>query len=510
MKIFEEKKVKYILEMENISKSFSGITVLDNITFSLRSGEVHALMGENGAGKSTLMKILMGMYNADDGRIILQGKMRTFSSSKDAIENGISMIHQELNPILDMNVAENLFVGRELAHYGVVDKKAMQKETRKIFNELNININATEIMRNLSVAQMQMVEIAKAISLNAKIIIMDEPTSAITDREVEVLFERIRTLKSQGVSIIYISHKLDEIFRIADTITVLRDGKLIGSGRKAELTRNRIISMMVGREIKEIYPKKVTEKGDELLRVEHLTRKNKIHDVSFSLHRGEVLGIAGLMGSGRSELVETIFGMAAFNSGKIYLAGKEVFIKHPKDAIKYKMALITEDRKRTGLNLSASVEHNISIVGLNKLAKWGLINKTKEAEVADGLMEDMKIKATDRRQKVMFLSGGNQQKVVLSKWLMNDPEIFIFDEPTRGIDVGAKRDIYILIGELARQGKGVIVISSEMPEVMGISDRILVMRDGKISGELERKNFNQETIMKYASINGETVYYDKK
>ncbi len=502
--------MEYILEMEGISKSFSGITVLDDITFSLKPGEVHALMGENGAGKSTLMKILMGIYSADAGRIVLQGKARTISSAKDAIENGISMIHQELNPILDMNVAENLFVGRELARYGVVDKKAMQRATSKLFDELSINLNAAEIMRNLSVAQMQMVEIAKAISLNAKIIIMDEPTSAITEKEVEVLFERIRILKNQGVAIIYISHKLDEIFRIADTITVLRDGKLIGSGRRTELTRDRIISMMVGREIKEIYPKIDTKKGDELLRVEHLTRKNKIRDVSFSLHRGEVLGVAGLMGSGRSELVETIFGLAAHSAGKIFVAGKEVFIKHPQDAIKHKMALITEDRKHTGLNLAASVEHNISIVGLNKLAKWGLINKAKEAATADGLIAEMKIKATDRSQRVMYLSGGNQQKVVLSKWLMNDPQIIIFDEPTRGIDVGAKRDIYILIGELARQGKGVIVISSEMPEVMGISDRILVMCDGKLSGELKRNNFNQETIMKYASNHGEIIDYDKK
>ncbi len=488
-----------ILKMESISKSFSGVKVLDNVTFSLKKGEVHALMGENGAGKSTLMKILMGIYSLDEGSIVLQGKTINISNSRDAIEDGIAMIHQELNPILDMSVAENLFVGREISTFGIVNKKAMLIESNKLFQELKINIDPTELMRNLSVAKMQMVEIVKAISLNAKIIIMDEPTSAITEKEVEVLFDRIRVLKNQGVSIIYISHKMDEIFKIADTITVLRDGKLVGSGRQEDLTKDDIISMMVGRQIKEVYPKTDTEIKQELLRVENLNARHKIYNISFSLRAGEVLGIAGLMGSGRSELVETIFGISKHSSGKVFVGGKEISIKHPKDAIKYKIALITEDRKRTGLNLIASVEHNISIVGLKNLARFGLINKMKEAEVAERLIDELKIKTTDKNQKVMFLSGGNQQKVVLSKWLMNEPEIVIFDEPTRGIDVGAKRDIYLLIGELAKQGKGVIVISSEMPEVMGISDRVLVMCEGRISGQLDRKDFDQETIMRYAS-----------
>ena len=499
--------MEYILEMTDICKSFSGVKVLDNVSLRVKEGEVHALMGENGAGKSTLMKILMGIYKSDSGQIAISGEPVAVTGPKDAISKGISMIHQELNPILDMEVSENIFVGRELIKPGlgklkIVDKTAMREETDKLFKSMDININPKTITRYLSVAEMQLVEIVKAISLNSKLVIMDEPTSAITEKEVQVLFGQIKRLKEQGVAIIYISHKMDEIFKISDTITVLRDGTLAGSGKSEDLNRDKLISMMVGREIKEVYPKEDTKIGDVVLEVQNLNRGKKVRDVSFQLKKGEVLGIAGLVGSGRSELVETIFGIWPGTSGKILIHGKETSIKHPKEAIHHKIAMITEDRKQTGLNLKTTVEQNISLVSLKKLSKSGIIDKKRESEAADQYIKSLSIKAHSRKAPVASLSGGNQQKVVLAKWLLSEPDIIIFDEPTRGIDVGAKRDIYLLIGELAKKGKGIIVISSEMPEVMGISDRILVMCEGTVAGELNREAFTQEAIMNYASARG--------
>ncbi len=496
-----------ILQLNKIDKSFSRVKVLDNVSFDLRPGEVHALMGENGAGKSTLMKILMGIYKSDGGEILLDGNKVTIDDPKDAINKGIAMIHQELNPILDMEVSENIFIGRELLKPGfkklkIVDKAEMRVQTTRLFEDMNIQIDPRTIIRRLSVAQMQLVEIVKAISLNAKIIIMDEPTSAITETEVNVLFEQIRRLKAQGVAIIYISHKMDEIFQISDRITVLRDGTLAGTGESKDLNGDQLISMMVGREIKEVYPKTEVPIGETIMEVEHLYRGQKVKDVSFKLHKGEVLGIAGLVGSGRSELVETIFGIAKATQGKILINGKETVIHHPKDAISNKLAMITEDRKQTGLNLITSVEKNISLVSLKKISKFNIIDSKKESESAETYIRSLKIKTNSRKTTVSSLSGGNQQKVVLGKWLMTEPEIIIFDEPTRGIDVGAKRDIYLLIGELAKAGKGIIVISSEMPEVMGISDRILVMWEGHLAGELKRDEFTQEAIMNYASFGG--------
>lgn len=499
--------MEYILEMRDICKAFSGVKVLENISLCVKPGEVHALMGENGAGKSTLMKILMGIYKMDSGTILINGESTMVSGPKDAITKGISMIHQELNPVLDMEVSENIFIGRELLKPGlekfkIVDKAAMRDETEKLFKDMSIDINPRTVTRSLSVAEMQLVEIIKAISLNSKLVIMDEPTSAITEKEVDVLFEQIRRLKEQGVAIIYISHKMDEIFKIADTITVLRDGTLAGTDASKDLDRDKLISMMVGREIKEVYPKEETEIRDVVLEVQNLNRGKKVRNVNFQLRNGEVLGIAGLVGSGRSELVETIFGIWPCTSGKILINGQAVTIKHPKQAIAHKIAMITEDRKQTGLNLKTSVEQNISLVSLNKLSKSGIIDKNREAEAADRYIKSLKIKTFSRKTPVSSLSGGNQQKVVLAKWLLDEPDIIIFDEPTRGIDVGAKRDIYLLINELAKQGKGIIVISSEMPEVMGISDRILVMCEGTIAGELNREEFTQEAIMNYASARG--------
>lgn len=499
--------MEYILEIEQVNKSFTGVKVLENVSFHLYPGEVHALMGENGAGKSTLMKILMGIYKADGGRIHLRGKEVHISGPSDAIAKGIAMIHQELSPVLDMEVSENIFIGREILKKGfeklrIVDRAAMRREAARLFADMAVDIDPSALMRHLSVAQMQLVEIVKAISLSAEIIIMDEPTSAITDREVEVLFEQIDRLKAQGVAIIYISHKMDEIFRIADRITVLRDGQLVGSDISSQMNRERLIRMMVGREISEIFPKTDVTPGKTLLEVRHLQQGRKVRDVSFDLRAGEVLGIAGLVGAGRSELAECIFGVRAGKSGEVRLKGSRVKIRHPKHAIAAGMALITEDRKGTGLNLKASIEDNITLVHIDTLSTLGIIDRKQETSLAETYMEKLRIKAPSSRSPVNSLSGGNQQKVVLAKWLLTEPEIIIFDEPTRGIDVGAKRDIYILIGELAKLGKGIIVISSELPEVMGISDRILVMCEGRVTGELDRKDFSQEAIMAYASAMG--------
>lgn len=498
------KSMEYVLELKNIYKSFPGVKVLEDVTLQVRPGEVHALMGENGAGKSTLMKILMGIYKADQGSIFLEGKETVIHGPKDAMSKGISMIHQELNTVLDMEVAENVFVGRELLKKGmeklkIVDIARMREETGRYFREMNIDIDPRAKMRTLSVAEMQLVEIVKAISLNSKIIVMDEPTSAITEKEAAVLFAQIERLKKQGVAIIYISHKMDEIFRISDTITVLRDGQWIGTKPAKELDNDMLIKMMVGRELTDIYPKDPVEIGDVILEVKNLSRGKKVQDASFSLRKGEVLGIAGLVGAGRSELVETIFGLYPKTGGQIFLHGKEVHIKNSADAIKNKMALITEDRKQTGLNLIVSVKENIASVSIGKLSTHGIVNDKKINEVSEKYIKELKIKTPDGNAIVGNLSGGNQQKVVLAKWLLDEPDIIIFDEPTRGIDIGAKRDIYLLINNLAKEGKAVIVISSEMAEVMGICDRILVMAEGRINGEVRREEFSQEVIMGYAS-----------
>ena len=498
------KSMEYVLELKNIYKSFPGVKVLEDVTLQVRPGEVHALMGENGAGKSTLMKILMGIYKADQGSIFLEGEETVIHGPKDAMSKGISMIHQELNTVLDMEVAENVFIGRELLKKGmeklkIVDIARMREETGKYFREMNIDIDPRAKMRTLSVAEMQLVEIVKAISLNSRIIVMDEPTSAITEKEATVLFAQIERLKKQGVAIIYISHKMDEIFRISDTITVLRDGQWIGTKPAKELDNDMLIKMMVGRELTDIYPKDPVEIGDVILEVKNLSRGKKVRDASFSLRKGEVLGIAGLVGVGRSELVETIFGLYPKTGGQIFLHGKEVHIKSAADAIKNKMALITEDRKQTGLNLIVSVKENIASVSIGKLSNHGIVNDKKINEVSEKYIKELKIKTPDGNAIVGNLSGGNQQKVVLAKWLLDEPDIIIFDEPTRGIDIGAKRDIYLLINNLAKEGKAVIVISSEMAEVMGICDRILVMAEGRINGEVQREEFSQEVIMGYAS-----------
>ena len=494
--------MEYILEMKDISKTFPGVKALDHVQLQVRPGEVHALMGENGAGKSTLMKILMGIYTKDDdgGEILFDGKPYVVSNPKEAMDRGVAMIHQELNPILDMPVYENIFVGRELRKNGLVDKKAEIEQAQKLIEECGLHVSPRETLRNLTVAQCQLIEIIKAISVNAKVIIMDEPTAAITEREVELLFGHIRRLKEKGVAIIYISHRMAEIFAICDRVSVYRDGQYIGTGTTKELDENQLIKMMVGREITDVYPKLDADIGEAVFEAKNIVRAdNKVKGVSLTVRRGEILGIGGLVGAGRSELVEGIFGMHALSQGEIYVHGKHVKVSSPQDIIREGVALITEDRKVTGLNLSGTVNDNIAMVAIKKLLTNGLYDRGKARRASQEYIDTLNIKTPSADQIVGNLSGGNQQKIVIAKWLLNDPDIIILDEPTRGIDVGAKRDIYLLLGNLVRQGKAVIIISSEIPELMGICDRIMVMCEGNYSGEVSREEFSQERIMELAS-----------
>ena len=481
--------MEYALEMKDISKTFPGVKALDHVQLQVKPGEVHALMGENGAGKSTLMKILMGIYTKDNGgEIIFNGQPYHVSNPKEAMDHGVAMIHQELNPILDMSVYENIFVGREIRKNGLVDAKAEIAEAEKLIKECGLHVSPKEKLRNLTVAQCQLIEIIKAISINAKVIVMDEPTAAITDREVELLFEHIRSLTAKGVAIIYISHRMDEIFSICDRVSVYRDGQYIGSGDTKDLDEAQLIKMMVGREITDVFPKLEAEIGDVVFEAKNIVRAdNKVKGVSLSVRRGEILGIGGLVGAGRSELVEGIFGMHELASGEIFVKGKQVKVHSPKDIIK------------EGLNLSGSVNDNIAMVAIKKLLSHGLYNKNKARAASMEYIKKLNIKTPSGDQITGNLSGGNQQKIVIAKWLLNDPDIIILDEPTRGIDVGAKRDIYLLLGKLVQQGKAVIMISSEIPELMGVCDRIMVMCEGNLSGEVQRDAFSQERIMTLAS-----------
>ncbi|MDR3160355.1 MAG: sugar ABC transporter ATP-binding protein [Spirochaetaceae bacterium] len=494
----------FVLTMSNISKSFAGNEVLHSVSFNLRAGETHALMGENGSGKSTLMKILMGIYQRDRGIIRLFGEERAFSNPAQALEHGIAMIHQELSPLLDMEIAENIFMGREIRGRSglLVNIRETRRQAAELLAQFGLDLDPTAKMRALSVGQCQLVEIIKAISCNAKIIIMDEPTSAITEREAELLFEQIHRLRSQGVSIIYISHKMEEIFKIADRVTVLRDGNFIGVRNAAELDPGELITMMVGRELSDVFPKKNVPLGETVLRARNISLGNRVRRVGFELRRGEILGVAGLVGAGRSELVESIFGLRKKDGGEVELRGRPVSIRRPGDAIRQRVALITEDRKTTGLNLRASVGNNITIVSIRDLTTRGLLNRRKEQDCAAAFMEKLRIKAPGSGTQTLSLSGGNQQKVVIAKWLVGDPDIIIMDEPTRGIDVGAKRDIYLLMGDLVEKGKAIVMISSEMPELIGMCDRIIVLTEGRLTGEFDRGQFSQEAIMWRAAGGG--------
>lgn len=487
----------YILQVRNLSKAFLGVKALDKVQLNLRKGEVHALMGENGAGKSTFMKILMGLLTPDIGEIVFEGEVLRNNNVHDTLKKGISMIHQEMLVVPELTVAQNIFLGRETARW--LNDKKINQQSEALLGQMGLNINPKTKMKYLSVAEMQMVEIAKAISNNAKVIIMDEPTSAISDKEVAILFNIIRALKNKGVAIIYISHKMDEIYEIADTITVLRDGQYIGTKNASELDKKALIAMMVGREIETLYPESLSEKGKVILSVQNLSRQGKFADISFDVHEGEVLGIAGLMGAGRTEIARAIYGLDKYDGGEIAIEGQKMIIKSPKEAIKNGIGYVSEDRKGWGFVPAMSVKHNISLTNLpNHANRGGWVQTKSESTSAEKMVKELKIKATSIDQKVTYLSGGNQQKVVIGRVLSALPKIVILDEPTRGVDIGAKFEIYKLIKQLTDNGIAVIMISSELPEILGMSDRILVLSKGKQTALLSKQEATQENIMRYA------------
>jgi inositol transport system ATP-binding protein len=492
---------EYVLEMKNISKAFPGVQALDKVNLKVRKGTVHVLVGENGAGKSTLMKILSGEHQIDEGEIFFKGMKLGHQNIQTMLKLGISMIHQELSPVLDLTIAENIFLGREPTYQvkTFVNFKELYEQTQELLTKLGLKFNPRSKMRDLSVAGMQLVEITKAISRGASLIIMDEPTSAITDTEVAMLFHQIRELKVKGVAIIYITHKLDEIFQIADDVTVIRDGKWIDSNHASYYDKNKLITQMVGRTISNIFPKETAEIGDTVLEVENITIKGVFKDISFKVKKGEILGLAGLVGAGRSEVARAIFGLDPLDSGEIFMAGKPIKVRTPIDAIDKGIAMLSEDRKEVGLILCRSVRENISLGNLKMFAPGLFINAKQEAEAADKMIEMLQIKVPSMNTQVNFLSGGNQQKVVLSKWLLGKLKILILDEPTRGIDVGSKSEIHKLMSDLAKQGLAVIMISSELPEILGMSDRILVMQEGRLRGEFTREEASQEKIMTLAT-----------
>lgn len=487
-----------ILQVQNLSKSFLGVKALDNIQFSLQKGEIHALMGENGAGKSTFMKILMGLLKPDSGEIIFEGEVLKSNNVHENLQKGISMIHQEILVVPELTVAQNIFLGRETNYRSWLNDKAINQKAQEILDAIGIKINAQTKIKNLSIAEMQMVEIAKAVSNNAKVIIMDEPTSALTDNEVAMLFKIIKDLKAKGVAIIYISHKMDEIYEITDRITVLRDGQYIATKNTNELDKNALIALMVGRQINDLFLENNSIKGESILSVQNLNKKGKFKDINFEVHAGEVLGIAGLMGAGRTEIARAIFGLDKYDSGEIIIKGNKVEIKSPEDAIKNGIGYVSEDRKALGFIPALSIKENISLSSLGNFAKTWFVNASNEHEAATRLSTDLKIKSTSINQKVMTLSGGNQQKVVIGKVLLTAPSLIILDEPTRGIDIGAKFEIYKLINQLTDKGIAVIMISSELPEILGMSDRIMVLSKGKQTALLSKQEATQEKIMQYA------------
>lgn len=492
---------KPMLKMEGVSKVFPGVKALDNVDITAYGGEVTALMGENGAGKSTLMKILSGVYKKDGGRIFIEGQEAEIKGIRSAEEYGVTIIHQELSLLNNLTVAENIFLGNE--KYDKVSRKINQKllnERSKMFLEqIGCNIKPDELVADINVGEKQMIEIAKALTKNARIIIMDEPTTALTDVETKKLFEVIENLKKKGIAVIYISHRMEEIFAICDRVEVLRDGKYAGNALIKDIDNDDLIAMMVGRKIEDQFPYKEVKKGDNFLEVADLSAKEGVKNASFNVKAGEILGIAGLMGSGRTELAKTIFGEYKKTKGCVKIKGKEVNIKCISDAINNGICYLSEDRKKEGCVLGLSIKDNMSICNIGKYEnKFKSIDSKKEIEDVDYYIKKIKIKTPNRDQLIGKLSGGNQQKVILAKWLMLSPEILIVDEPTRGIDVGAKKEIYELLNELKSNGKAIIVISSDLPEVLGISDRIMVMSEGKISGELSREEASQEAIMKLA------------
>lgn len=500
-----------VLEMKGIVKKFPGVIALKNVTFSATRGEVHALVGENGAGKSTLMKVLSGVhpYPSYEGELVIKGETRRFSGTREAEEAGVSIIHQELNLIPELSVAENVFLGREPTRppFNFIDRKKMSDDAASLISSFNIDISTSSLIKDLSVGRQQMVEIAKALSVNSDILVLDEPTSALTEKEIRTLFEIIRDLKSRGVTMIYISHKLEEVFEICDRATVLRDGETVATLPMSELDNDKLVSLMVGRELTQLYPERDVSPGGEAVRVENLyvahpflPGEKIVEDVSFSASKGEILGIAGLMGSGRSEVVTAMFGaFPSDTAGKLFIDGRQVAMKNPRHAIKNGLGLVTEDRKRFGLVLIMSVKENASLAALDSVSMSQLINPKQEKDLVDKYIRELNIKTSGQNVVVNTLSGGNQQKVVISKWLANEPKILILDEPTRGVDVGARFEIYQIMNKLVESGVCIIMISSDLPEVLGMSDRILVMHEGRITGEFDRGDATQEEVMSCAT-----------
>ena len=498
---------EYKLELKGICKSFPGVKALDNVQLSVRPGTVHALMGENGAGKSTLMKCLFGIYKMDAGEIYLDGEKIDIKDPDDAMSKGIAMVHQELQPVLARSVGENLFLGRfPTKNYGplkVIDHKKMYEDTKMWLDEVGMDFDPKAQLGSLSIGQMQSVEIAKAVSHQAKVVIFDEPTSSLSDKEVDALFRIMNDLRSKGVAMIYISHKMDEIKRIADDITVMRDGGYVGTWPAAEMTTEQIIAKMVGRELTNVYPDKDNEIGDVVLEVKDLCsiHPKSFQHVSFKLRKGEILGVGGLVGAQRTELMEGIFGIRGVASGEVYMHGKKVNIKHPIDAMNAGIGLITEDRRGNGIFGCLSIKDNVGVSVYNKYLKAGFVLDHKKINtVVDDSIKKLRIKTPSMKEHIANLSGGNQQKVIVSRWLANDPDVLIMDEPTRGIDVGAKHEIYEIMNDLAKQGKAIIMISSEMAELLGMSDRVCVMCNGRLTGEItEKEEMSQANVMQFAT-----------
>lgn len=492
---------KVILELRNISKTFGKNTVLKGIDLAIREGVVMGLMGENGAGKSTMMKILFGIYSKDDGQIILNGKEVTFSGPKEALENGVAMVHQELNQCLERNIKDNLFLGRYPKGFGIIDEKRMEAEAQRLFKKLGINVNLKVPMKTMSVANRQMVEIAKAVSYDAKLIVLDEPTSSLTDKEVKKLFSIIRELKKEGVSFVYISHKMDEIFEICDEISVLRDGQMIMTKAAKDTDMNELISAMVGRSLDHRFPPVDNVPGEDLLVLENVSTKYEpfLKDISLTVKKGEILGLYGLVGAGRSELLETLFGLRQLSGGVIRYEGEVVDFKNSEEAMERGFAFVTEERKYNGLYLKGDLTFNTCINNMKAYRKGFVLNERLMREATNGEIRRMRVKCMGTQDLISALSGGNQQKVIIGKWLERDPDVFLLDEPTRGIDVGAKYEIYQLIIDMAKKGKTCIVVSSEMPEILGITNRIAVMSNHRLSGVVDTKSTDQEELLRLSA-----------
>ncbi|MDM5329992.1 sugar ABC transporter ATP-binding protein [Neobacillus sp. CF12] len=489
-----------LLEMKGVTKKFPGVYALKGVDFDLEGGEVHALLGENGAGKSTLMKILNGIYSIDEGKIFIKGNEVQITGVKDAQKYGISIIHQEISLVPYLSIAENIYLGREpLTKAGFIDKRTMYENAQKFLDDFDLGLSAKTMIHTLNVAQQQMIEIIKAVSFQSKIIVMDEPTSSLTEKEVEFLFKTIRNLKKQGVGMVYISHRMNELFEITDRITVMRDGTYIGTVKTKETTNDKLISMMVGRDLTNYYVRDFAPSGESVLKVSNLTKKGVIENASFELRKGEILGFSGLVGAGRSELMKCIFGLDSFEQGEIFVNGEKTTIKNPNDAIRNRIAYVTENRKEEGLFLIQSVRYNITIKIMDEFIKFFKVDSNYENNETNNYIKELSIKTPSPDQEVKNLSGGNQQKVLISRWLATKPKVLILDEPTRGVDVGAKAEIYSIMNRLVKEGVSIIMISSELPEVINMSDRVAVMCKGKIQKILTKERFSQETIMHYAT-----------